>query len=154
MKADNKVIYLLIVHYNSFSISSVSCRDCQCFYWIKRRLPADTWEKGLVMEVFLEQVDNRVTVMATLSNKVNTSVICHTMSRWPSFYFQLFLIILHDNKTISPSPLHHRSKLASKDMFQVMNEYYFFQSLKFNYMRFQFKKCFTENVFLLVNNNW
>ena len=37
--------------------------------------------KGLVMEVFLEQVDNRVTVMATLSNKVNTSVICHTMSR-------------------------------------------------------------------------
>ena len=35
------------------------------------------WEKGLVMEVFkpdnfLEQVDNRVKVMAAMSNKVNT----------------------------------------------------------------------------------
>ena len=29
------------------------------------------------MEVFLEQVDNRVTVTAAFSNKVNTSVICH-----------------------------------------------------------------------------
>ena len=35
------------------------------------------WEKGLVIEVFkpdnfLEQVDNRVKVMAAVSNKVNT----------------------------------------------------------------------------------
>ena len=36
-----------------------------------------TWEKGLVMEVFkpdyfLEQVDNRVKVMAAMLSKVNT----------------------------------------------------------------------------------
>ena len=42
------------------------------------------WEKGLVMELFKsdnfsEQVDNRVTVMAGLSNKLNTLVICHKL---------------------------------------------------------------------------
>ena len=46
------------------------------------------------MEVFLEQVDNRVAVTAAFSNKVNTSVICHT--KWkqraddPTFIFNYF----------------------------------------------------------------
>ena len=46
------------------------------------------------MEVFLEQVDNRVTVTAAFSNKVNTSVICHM--KWkqraddPAFIFNYF----------------------------------------------------------------
>ena len=50
--------------------------------------------KGLVMEVFLEQVDNRVTVTDAFSNKVNTSVICHM--KWkqcaddPAFIFHYF----------------------------------------------------------------
>ena len=57
------------------------------------------WEKGLVMELFKsdnfsEQVDNRVTVMAALSNKLNTLVICHM--EWnqcaddPAFIFRYF----------------------------------------------------------------
>ena len=57
------------------------------------------WEKGLVMEAFksvnfLEQVDNRVTVMTALSNKLYTLVICNT--KWnlcaddPTFIFNYF----------------------------------------------------------------
>ena len=57
------------------------------------------WEKGLVMELFKsdnfsEQVDNRVTVMAALLNKLNTLVICHM--EWtqyvddPAFIFRYF----------------------------------------------------------------
>ena len=57
------------------------------------------WEKGLVMELFKsdnfsEQVDNRVTVMAGLSNKLNTLVICHMECNQcaddPAFIFRYF----------------------------------------------------------------
>ena len=48
----------------------------------RKMTESKAWEKGLVMELFKsdnfsEQVDNRVTVMAGLSNKLNTLVICH-----------------------------------------------------------------------------
>ena len=57
------------------------------------------WEKGLVMELFKsdnfsEQVDNRVTVMSGLSNKLNTLFICHMESNQcsddPAFIFRYF----------------------------------------------------------------
>ena len=73
----------------------------------------------------------------------------------PAFIFCYFLRILHHIKTISPSPLYQGSKLASQDGFQEMIEYYFFPVSEIEIYEVSIKKVFfTENVFLLVNNNW
>ena len=83
MKADNKVFFYFIWLFiqllctTTFSNQLCFLQGLSMLLLNQKMTSTQAWEKGLVMEVFkpdnfLEQVDNRVKVMAAMSNKVNT----------------------------------------------------------------------------------
>ena len=83
MEAANKIFVFILSDYIS-TYCTTTFTNQLCFLQglsmllLNQKMTAtQAWEKGLVMEVFkpdnfLEQVDNRVKVMAAMSNKVNT----------------------------------------------------------------------------------
>ena len=83
MEADKKIFVFILYDY-LFTYCTITFSNQLCFLQglsmlllNQKMTSTQAWEKGLVMEVFkpdnfLEQVDNRVKVMAAMSNKVNT----------------------------------------------------------------------------------